>query len=122
MPEGEKEVNEMREARNNPSVEFRFFLYEAEGNGFTYFRSAEDRDDYAKESIPNYFDDGWDEGVENIVAGEITNTVRQTQRADRPPENEIDEDNHDQDGNYWDSDWDYRCNYELLPIEREPKK
>lgn len=114
MPEGKEE---MSKCQSNPSAEFRFFLYEPEGDEFTYFSSPEDRDEYAKGAIAGYLDDGWIEDVEQVIAGEITHTTQQTQRVERPAE--IDEDGHDQDGNYWDSDWDYKCHYELLPIDKK---
>ncbi len=99
-----------------PSAEFRYFIYDPSGDGFTYYRSAADRDADSTNIIAQYCDDGWDEDVENIVAGEISHTCEKTNVRARPPEDEIDGEGYDQDGDYWAEEWDYKCGYELLPL------
>lgn len=100
----------------NPSAEFRFFIFDAMDGYFIYFKTAEDRDKASDGIIQGYLDDGWDEMVEQVVAGEITHTCAKIDIVVRPPEDEIDEDGHDQDGNYWGEEWDCKCNYTLAPI------
>lgn len=99
-----------------PSAEFRYFLFDPEGDGFTYFRSAEARDAAAPDIIQAYCDDGWDETVTQIVAGELTHTCQQANVIPRPPEDEIDEEGNDGEGRYWPEEWGCYCDYELLPI------
>lgn len=103
------------EHRDTPSVEFRFFVYCPNDGDFTYYRTAEDRDKGADSVIQSYLDDGWDEMVEHVVAGEMTHYCGQVGREDRPAETELDAGQCDRDGKYW-GEWDYTCNYDLLPL------
>lgn len=61
---------------DTPSQEYRFFIYDPAGWGFKYYRSAADRDACSDAIIQAYLDDGWDEEVENVVAGEVTHTCQ----------------------------------------------
>jgi hypothetical protein len=101
-----------------PDAEFRFFIYDPEGAGFMYFRSAEDRDQASEDVIQQYLDDGWDESVEQVVAGEISHTCQQVNREERPAAEELDEEGYDGEGTYW-GDFDYRCNYALRQVVGE---
>ena len=94
----------------------KYFVYDAESCGFDTFDIVEKRDAEANACIQNYLDDGWDEDVINVVAGEITHQATQTDLVERPPQDEIDENGEDSQGVHWDGDFDYTCNYELLPI------
>ena len=96
-----------------PSAEYRFFLYDPEGDGMTFFRDKADRDLFAGKVIPEYCQDGWSEDVVYVCAGEVTHFIEKTNVIKRPPEDEIDEEGIDGDGNWWDSDWREKCNYEL---------
>lgn len=97
--------------------EFRFFIFDPEGDGFCYFKSKEDRDAAASGVIQGYLDDGWSEEVERVVAGEVTHTCQQTNVEHRPSEDQIDEEGCDGEGNYW-GDYEYRCNYELVDLTK----
>lgn len=99
-----------------PSKEFKYFLYDPE-YGFLYFKSEEDRKETEQTIIHDYCDDGWDETVENILVGEITGTCEQVNVRKRPPAEELDEDGHDTDGNYWGGEFDTYCNYEIVPLK-----
>jgi|GEM_PF-1701424 len=101
---------------DTPSAEFRYFIFDPQNGDFTYFRTAEDRDAAADGIIQSYLDDGWDEEVENVIAGEVTHTCEKVNVTDRPPEDEIDGEGHDQNGDYWAEEWGYKCNYELKPF------
>lgn len=108
------------EAADFPSAEFRFFIYDPEGHGFLYFRTAEDRDTAAPDVIRDYCDDGWSEEVECVIAGEITHTCKKTNVEQRPEV--VDEDGYDGEGNYWAEEWDCKCDYALVgiqPVEQE---
>jgi hypothetical protein len=57
---------------------------------------------------------GWNEEVENIIVGKITGASAKVDVTIRPTD--LDEDNCDDEGVYWDSDHDYTCNYEIKPV------
>lgn len=102
---------------SRPSKENRFFLYDPEGDGISFFPTAKERDEYAAKIIPDYCDDTWSEEVEFVIAGEVTHTAQEVDRVDRPPEDQLDENGCDQEGEYWPHGWDWRCNYVLKPIK-----
>lgn len=110
----------MIEFKFHPTPEFRFFLYDPEGDGMRFYRSVEDRDADAQEAIAGYLDDGWSEEVKNVVAGEIThhtvprNVQRRPQREDFATEAEHEE--ALSEGNFSWNDFDYTCDYSLAPI------
>lgn len=101
---------------NTPSKERKFFAYEQEGDGFTYFSDEEERDAFAEDLIQECLQDGWDEGVESIMTGTITSTTEQANVRHRKDQNFRD-DGCDENGTYWQSDWDYICNYELTNLD-----
>ena len=101
-----------------PTKEYRYFLHDPEGHGLIYFKSTDDRDAEAKKAIKDYMSDydGWSEDVELVCVGEVTHIVTKTNVIKRPPDDEIDEEGCDGEGNYWDADWSEMCNYELKKI------
>ena len=103
------------EASDFPNPEFRFFIYHPEGHGFLYFRSAAERDAAAPDVIRDYCDDGWAEEVEFVVAGEVTHTCQKTNVELRP--DKLDEEGYDDNGVYWDQDWDCKCDYGLVALQ-----
>ena len=112
-------MSQKLEKQYSPHPEFRFWLYDPEGDGMVYYRSAEDRDADAEEAISGYLDDGyWSEEVENVCVGEVTHIASEVNRVNRPDDDQIDEDGCDESGRYWNQDIDYICNYELLPIPK----
>lgn len=99
-------------------TEFKFWLYDPNGWGMRYFKSEEERNTAVKGLIDSYYsDDGWEEEVLEISAGEVTHIIQEINRIDRPEV--LDENDYDEDGNYWNSDWDSLVNYELRPIKEE---
>ncbi len=101
---------------NTPSKERKYFAYEHEGDGFTYFSDEKERDEFAEGLIQEYLQDGWGEGVESIMTGTIDQITEQT-NIHYQKDQVIDEEGCDQDGFWWDSDWDYICNYELTKLD-----
>lgn len=101
---------------SDPSAEFRYFIFDQNNCNFVYYASASDRDADSQSIIGDYCDDGWDESVEQIVAGEITHTCEQVDVVKRPPEDEIDDEGNDRDGDYWAEEWGHKCHYALLPL------
>jgi hypothetical protein len=100
--------------RYAPHPEYRFWLHDPEGNGMTYYRTASDRDEHAKEVIAGYLQDGWSEETEHICAGEVTHIAQVLDKTMRP--DDLDEDGIDGEGNYWEDDMAWRGNYTLEPI------
>lgn len=92
-----------------------YFVLDPEGDGITYFKTISERDKFADECIQQYLDHTWNEEVVNVVAGVVTHSAQQTDREDRPAE--LDEEGYDGDGIYWNPDFDYMCNYKLLPVD-----
>lgn len=101
---------------DSPSAEFRYFIFDPQNGDFAYFRTAEDRDAAADGIIQSYLDDGWDEEVENVIAGEVTHTCERVNVKNRPPEDEIDGEGVDGEGDYWAEEWACKCDYGLKPL------
>lgn len=94
-----------------------YFVYDPDGDGFSFFETEKERDGFAEDCIQLYLDDGWDDGVENVIAGEATHTAQQTDRIDRPTPDLLDADGCDEHGNDWNhNDFEYVCNYKMLPL------
>lgn len=100
---------------DHPSSTCRFFIYDPQGWGFKYFDSPESRNAAKDAIIQSYLDDGWDEEVEQIVAGEVTHTCEKINVELRPADDALDEEGCDGEGTYW-GDHDLRCDYDLLPL------
>lgn len=104
----------MRE-RWTPSKDRPYFVHDPQGDGFSYFETEQERDDFAHDCIQAYLDDGWDEEVEHVVAGKLTHRATQTDVIMRP--DILDEDGCDEEGNDWNNDFSHICDYKLLPLE-----
>lgn len=99
-----------------PTEGYPYFYHDPEGDGFVYFKSESERDEHVKDAIQGYLDDGWAEEVENVTVGKLTGVATKVNVIERPNDGSLDDDNCDEDGRYWDSDWDYICNYEIKPL------
>ena len=106
--------------KSNPTAEYRFFYYDGEGDGFVYFKCAQLRDECVNDAIQDHLWDTWDESVENIIVGEVTGKSTKVNVKLRP--SELDEDGLDEDGTYWESNWDYTCNYKALSFDEGETK
>lgn len=109
------------DVKDRPDKEFRYFLYDPNNRANYYYRTAEERDDAAIELL-SYFredarTDGWDESVEELIAGEVTHVVEETDYREKP--DTVDEDGYDADGVYWPADFDFWCDYEIKKLEAE---
>lgn len=98
-----------------PSAEFCYFIYDPEGEGFIYYRSVSDRDADSSTIIDQYLDDGWDEAVEQIVAGQITHSCQKTDVQVRPKDEDLSEDGYDANGVCWKTH-DMYCDYDLVAL------
>ena len=109
-----------------PSPEYRFWVYDCNGDGMSYFKDAHQRDCYAEEVVEHYLDeDGWSEDVTGCCCGEVTAFAQQVDVHKRPPDSEteddggVDEEGCDGEGRYWPPDVTEICNYKMLPIDAQ---
>ena len=107
-------MNDNVDVKYNPDPDYKFFLYDPEGNGFEYFKYKHLRDERADIAIQEYLQDGWNEEVENIVVGEVTGQSKMVDVCVKP--DELDDEGMDEGGEYWNSEFDYRCDYKIKPI------
>lgn len=95
-------------------MKHKYFSYCPE-DGFDTHETLEDALLNANDIIPNYLDEGWSEDVTGVFVGTITHTATMCDKVERA--GEVDEDGYDTEGEHWaDPDWDYKCNYKMLPI------
>ena len=106
----------MSDKRYKPTNEYRYWLYEPEGDGMTYYRTREERDIEAQKAIECYLDDEWSTDVEFVSAGEVTHYAQVTEKIRRPADEDIDEEGGDGDGMDWPEGMDWRGNYTLAPL------
>jgi len=92
-----------------------YFVLDPEGDGVSCFETIEERDKYAEKRIQEYLDYTWSEEVVNVVAGVVTHSAQQTDFEDRRTA-QVDDEGYDKDGIYWDPDFEYKCNYQLLLV------
>ena len=96
-----------------------YFAFDPQGDGFSFFETAEERNSFTNGVIDNYLDDVWNEEVVNIVVGVITHKIIQANRTNRPAYDDLDEEGIDEEGFYWGGDLDYVCDYKLSPLSAE---
>lgn len=108
------------DSKSFPTPEYRFFIYDPEGNGHTYYKTAKERDEAAHDIIQMYLDDCWSEEVTQVVAGEITHhtVAKGVEFAPLIEDFDSDEEYMDAVSEFGgDPDWDYKCRYELAPLD-----
>jgi hypothetical protein len=110
-------TNAPKDYKQSPSNEYRFFLY-CPNNGFTFWKTEEERDKAAEDAIDSHLDsidDGWSDEVTGVVAGVVTHQAAETDVKNRV--GELDEDGCDEVGEYWQNhDFTHKCNYALRPF------
>lgn len=107
------ETNKQIDVKYRPHSEYRFWLYDPQGDGMAYYRTQEARDEAAKRAIDAYMDDGWDEEVEYVVAGEVTHSAQCLNKRNRP--DDLDESGCDGEGTYW-GEFKWIGSYKLEPL------
>lgn len=102
-----------------PDAEHRFFIYDPAGFEFRYYKTAEERNDASDDVIRLHLDDGWSEDVDQVIAGEITHhtIMRAVEVAPKREDYNSDEEYDDAASEFGCSDCDYKCNYELAPLD-----
>lgn len=105
-----------KEKSTTPSTTRRFWLYDPEGDGMTYYRTRDARDVDAAEAIKSYSHpvEGWPEEVEFVAAGEVTHFAQCLDREYRP--DNLDDEGCDEDGVWWDADVEWMGNYAMEPL------
>lgn len=103
--------------RRFPDPEHKYFVHDPQGDTL-YFKSAEERNSAAEEMVATYLQDGWEEGVDQIVAGEITHHVVAKNVQIKPAREafETDEDFEAALDEYWPKDFDCCCSYVLADL------
>lgn len=101
------------DSKSYPAPGYTYFFYHPEGDGLTFYRTAEERDAAAADRIRDYLDDTWSDEVMGVFAGTVTHVAAEVDRADRPAD--LDAEGCDGEGEYWPDDCDYKCNYALRP-------
>jgi len=96
-----------------PSATHPYGLYDPEGSGITFHKSAKERDEAAEKTIKAYLDEGeWLEEVTSVFAFMVTHRAAEIDIV--RPVGEIGEDGCDEAGEYWpNTDCEYKCNYAL---------
>lgn len=92
----------------------KWFCDDGEGN-LQYFETEKEALDSAASDIAGWMDDRWSEQVQDVKVGVITHMAAQINREDRP--DDLDDEGYDEDGEHWESDLEYQCNYVMLPIK-----
>lgn len=102
--------------RHTPNNTHVYGLYDPEGDGFTFYAAAKERDKAAERVIRAYLDGGeWHEEVTGVFAFVVTH--RATAVNVVHPVGPIDEEGYDENGEYWpDTDCDRKCDYALRPL------
>lgn len=94
----------------------RFFVYCNE-SGFDCFETLDEALDEASERTQEYLVDGWSEEVTSVCVGKITHRAKMCDQLF--PVGKIDADGFDEEGEHWDPDCGYKCNYKMMPVEHE---
>lgn len=93
-----------------------YFLFDPEGSGFVYFKTEKERDESASDAVDAYLNirDGWDENVTSVIVGKLTGQAAMVDI--ETPDGNLDEEDCDEAGEYWDEGFDYKCNYKIKPL------
>lgn len=94
----------------------RFFVYCNE-SGFDCFETLDDALDSANERTQGYLEGVWSDEVVSVCAGKITHRAKMCDQLF--PVGKIDADGLDEEGEHWDLDCGYKCNYKMMPVEPE---
>lgn len=100
--------------KQTPDKDHVYGLYDPEGNGHIFYATEKERDEVAEKAIQTYLDDTWSEEVEGVFA--FTVTAKATQVDVKHPKGKLNEDGYDENGDYWNPDVDFACNYALRPL------
>lgn len=109
-----------RDMKRCPDDEYRYWLFDPEGDGLMFFRSQAERDAHGQACIDGYLFDGeWPDEVEGVCAGEVTHIAKVLNKLMRPDDCDLDDDGFDEDGEAWPEEVGWRGRYTLEPLEPE---
>ncbi|MEO0467604.1 MAG: hypothetical protein AAF216_13770 [Pseudomonadota bacterium] len=100
----------MRQYKTRPDADHRYFIFDGYNNEFYYYATPHARDAEFRCVVDTFMDDFWDEGVEQIVCGEVTHVTVQADRTERPAKIPLDEQGRDGE-NEWSPGLKYVCDY-----------
>lgn len=98
----------------------KYFSFDPD-DGFSFHKTEEEAKKRCLEAF-EYFEteaagDGWPENVSEVCWGEIRGRATLIESIDRPPKDQLDEENMDRFGNDWSQgDWDEIQKWEIKPI------
>lgn len=83
-----------------------WFSYDPDGSGMVFHDSPKKAKLVAEGALQLEADDacdepGWSENVTSICWGSVSEIVVETNRKEKPPAEELDDDHCDEDGTYW---------------------
>ena len=100
--------------KTSPDKDHVFGLY-CPSSGQQFYAAVEERDEAAKDIIQDHLQEGeWSEDVGDVFAFTVTHKAAQVDV--KHPEGELDEEGCDENGDFWDADVDFTCNYALEPL------
>lgn len=107
--------------KTRPTAEYSYFYYS--DGGHLYFKTELERDFALDIEIQEYLDacDGWNEEVEFITVGKVSGTVIKVDVEHRPSDEDLDEDDCDGEGQHWDNDFQFKCNYKAVAFTVDSK-
>ena len=96
-----------------------YFAYDPEGDGYEEFKTENEAKEYAEKSMREYYGEGSRsiKEVSQVVYGKITHRATEYNVVKRPPDSQIDYEGVDLGGVYWESDWDFKCDYKMIKVE-----
>lgn len=101
---------------HRPTAGYTYWLFDPWGDGMTYYRTAQERDEAGAIAVAAYLDGGWDEDVEHVAAGEVTHSAQVLHKRMRPPQEDLDDESCDGEGTHWPAEIEWRGNYKLEPL------
>lgn len=111
------------EYQDYPSSTYRFFIVDRDEREYYFFDSAEARDNYIPIVLETYKDDNncWmEENIEYLMIGELTHFVKQTNVKMIVPVGEVDDEGFDENGDYYNPDIKFTCDYHAVKIDAIP--
>lgn len=112
-----------QEATTPDAMPERYFSFDPD-NGIEFFNSEAEAKTSAEATLDSYRDasgddTGWDESVTDICYGIVLGEVVEISHIPRPPEDEIDENGMDKDGNEWSgSNWKSIVEYDIAQLRK----
>ena len=88
-----------------------YFSYDPEGDGLTIHKTAEEAKAAAEDDLSchrDYACEGWSDSVNQVCWGEIKESAFKV--------NEMNKEEAEHAGVYFNNDFDYICDYELKPV------